>query len=173
MTSTHRRLAAVSAVVVSLVAAPLAQRPAPVPGHDLAASRRVVVFNAVSRPVDPGLAASLQRSLDQWAMEPGHRGVTAAVILADGAEWTGAAGRAADDEAMRPEHLLGIASITKTMTAAVILQLVDEGVLQLDDPISRWLPPVPTSPAPASSLPRKPPTRCVRWAAASSTSTRP
>ena len=89
------------------------------------------------------VAARLNAALAEWARVPGHRGVTASVVLADGAQWTGAAGIAAAGEPMRAEHLIGIASITKTMTAAVILQLVDEGVVRLDDPIERWLDPLP------------------------------
>lgn len=91
--------------------------------------------------VPEALAAALQSALSDWARGPGHRGVTAAVVLADGAAWTGASGLAGPDEPMRPEHLVGVASITKTMTAAVILQLVDEGVLRLDNPVERWLDP--------------------------------
>jgi D-alanyl-D-alanine carboxypeptidase len=83
---------------------------------------------------------SLQAALEQWAESPSHRGVSAAVVFADGTLWSGASGRAADDEPLRTDHLIQIASITKTMTAAVILQLVDEGVLRLEDPLSRWLP---------------------------------
>jgi D-alanyl-D-alanine carboxypeptidase len=91
--------------------------------------------------VPEAVATTLQAALDVWARVPGHRGVTAAVVLADGAAWTGAAGLAGPDEPLRPDHLIGVASITKTMTAAVILQLVDEGVLRLDDPVGRWLDP--------------------------------
>ena len=36
-----------------------------------------------------------------------------------------------------------IASITKTMTSAVILQLAQEGKLALDDPVSKYIPDVP------------------------------
>ncbi|MEZ4456197.1 MAG: serine hydrolase domain-containing protein [Gemmatimonadales bacterium] len=43
---------------------------------------------------------------------------------------------------LRPEHLISIASITKTMTGAVILRLAEAGKLVLDDPISRWLQPI-------------------------------
>ncbi len=92
--------------------------------------------------VPEALAADLHLALTQWAAVPGHRGVTAAVVLPGGARWTGAAGLAGEGEPMRPEHLIGIASITKTMTGAVILQLVDEGVVRLDDPIERWLDPI-------------------------------
>ena len=70
--------------------------------------------------VPEALAADLHLALTQWAAVPGHRGVTAAVVLPGGARWTGAAGLAGDGEPMRPEHLIGIASITKTMTGAVI-----------------------------------------------------
>ena len=39
-----------------------------------------------------------------------------------------------------PDSIARIASITKPVTAAAVMLLVDEGVLALDDPISRWLP---------------------------------
>ncbi|MEZ5420260.1 MAG: serine hydrolase [Vicinamibacterales bacterium] len=96
--------------------------------------------------VPPALVDALARELEEWARVPGHRGVAASIVLADGAQWAGAAGWAADGEPMRADHLVGIASITKTMTAAVILQLVDEGVVQLDDPLERWLDPLPHVP---------------------------
>jgi len=41
---------------------------------------------------------------------------------------------------MTPETLCRIASITKTFTAAAIMQLRDQGKLRLDDPITRFLP---------------------------------
>ncbi len=82
--------------------------------------------------VPPDVARALRDAIDAWAAEPGHRGVSASVILANGAQWGGAAGYAGD-ERLRDDHLIVIASITKTMTGAVILQLVDEGILRLDD----------------------------------------
>lgn len=81
----------------------------------------------------------LQEALDEWAAQPGHRGVSGAVVMSDGSEWVGAAGIEASGSALLPEHLIWIASITKTMTGAVILSLTEEGALTLDDPISRWL----------------------------------
>ncbi|HUD50750.1 serine hydrolase domain-containing protein, partial [Parvibaculum sp.] len=39
-----------------------------------------------------------------------------------------------------PEALFQIGSITKLYTAALCLQLVEEGKLALDEPIRRWLP---------------------------------
>lgn len=90
--------------------------------------------------VPPDVARAFGDAIGAWAAEPGHRGVSASVILANGAQWSGAAGYAGD-ERLRDDHLIVIASITKTMTGAVILQLVDEGILRLDDPIDRWLAP--------------------------------
>ena len=86
------------------------------------------------------ISARLQGALDAWADAPGHRGVSAAVVLADGEMWVGTAGIEATGKALEPDHLIAIASITKTMTGAVVLQLAEEGALGLDDPISAWLP---------------------------------
>jgi D-alanyl-D-alanine carboxypeptidase len=44
---------------------------------------------------------------------------------------------------MQVNNYMRIASITKTMTATVILQLVDQGKLGLDDPVSKYQPEVP------------------------------
>lgn len=85
--------------------------------------------------------AALQAALDEWAAAPGHYGVSASVILREGTEWTGVAGRAGDDAPVAPDHLIQIASITKTMTGALVLQLVDEGIVRLDDPLDRWIDP--------------------------------
>jgi D-alanyl-D-alanine carboxypeptidase len=47
-----------------------------------------------------------------------------------------------DDTPMPPEGAFRIGSITKMFTAAVIMQLAEEGVLTLDDPLTLWLPEV-------------------------------
>jgi D-alanyl-D-alanine carboxypeptidase len=41
---------------------------------------------------------------------------------------------------MRPDHLFRIASHSKTFTATLVLQLVDEGRVGLDDPVGRHVP---------------------------------
>ena len=43
---------------------------------------------------------------------------------------------------MAPEDAFRIGSITKMFTATVIIQLAEDGVLTLDDPLTRWLPEV-------------------------------
>src|SRR5580765_2909266 len=41
---------------------------------------------------------------------------------------------------VEPESIVRIASITKPITAAGVMLLVDDGLVELDDPIARWLP---------------------------------
>lgn len=83
----------------------------------------------------------MAQALNTWAGAPGHHGVSAAAVFADGTEWSAAAGRAGLAESLQRSHLIAIGSVTKTMTAAVILQLAAEGRLSLDDSISLHLPP--------------------------------
>ena len=45
-----------------------------------------------------------------------------------------------ENEPMRRDTIFRIASITKPITAAATMVLVDEGKLQLDDSVERWLP---------------------------------
>src|SRR5438067_12371324 len=41
---------------------------------------------------------------------------------------------------LEPDSIARIASITKPITAAAVMNLVDEGLVALEDPIARWLP---------------------------------
>jgi D-alanyl-D-alanine carboxypeptidase len=67
------------------------------------------------------------------------------VVIVDGAEWTGASGKAdlESGEPVTPETLFGIGSVTKSFVAALVLDLAEEGVLSVDDRLSRWLPDYP------------------------------
>ena len=44
------------------------------------------------------------------------------------------------DQATEPGLTFPIASVTKPMTATLVMQLVEEGLLELDDPVQQWLP---------------------------------
>jgi CubicO group peptidase (beta-lactamase class C family) len=41
---------------------------------------------------------------------------------------------------MRPDLLMAIGSVTKVYTAALLLDLSDDGILSLDDPLTTWIP---------------------------------
>jgi CubicO group peptidase (beta-lactamase class C family) len=69
-------------------------------------------------------------------------GVVAAVARSGGTE-TAAVGRMGAEPGAAPmaeDALFRIASVTKPVTAAALLMLVDEGRAALGDPIGRWLP---------------------------------
>ncbi len=59
-------------------------------------------------------------------------------------QFAGASGFAnlMDETPMSPEGAFRIGSITKMFTATVIVQLAEDGVLSLDDPLALWLPEV-------------------------------
>ncbi len=95
--------------------------------------------------LDPALAATLQAALDgQVQMQP-LLGATLGVSIADRGTWIGASGfaDAARTTPMTPDDRFRVGSVTKTFTGAVVLQLVDEGVVTLDDPLERWYPGFP------------------------------
>lgn len=84
--------------------------------------------------------SALQKAITDWAKEGSHYGVSASVILKNGTEWVSSTGTGATGNTLTPDHLIWMASITKSMTGAIIMQLAEEEKLGLDDPISRWLP---------------------------------
>lgn len=95
--------------------------------------------------VDPALVAALQEALEELLDEAPATGLTAAIEFADGAVWTGAAGSthpAGIDggRVMVAGDLFNIASITKSFTAGLILNLVDDGLVSLDDSFETWVP---------------------------------
>lgn len=88
-------------------------------------------------PVSDELAAELQEVLDTSA---NGSGITATLITPQGT-WSGATGFAAGDRPMTPDDQMSIASITKTLVAAQVMQLVEAGALGLDDRVADRLPP--------------------------------
>lgn len=109
----------------------------------LAATACRVEYYPTREPVfQETVTTQLQEILDAWRSRHGIVGVTLAVDgpkigaiqVASGIsnKETGAA--------MTPQDRFGVAGLTKTFTAALVLQLVDEGLLSLDDRLDRWFP---------------------------------
>ena len=94
---------------------------------------------AMAQPAD---IASEAEAILAAAYRDGEPGA-AAIVMKDGQVlWSGGRGLA-DIESGRPiapDTVFRIGSITKQFTAAVVLQLVAEGKLSLDDPLSRFFP---------------------------------
>jgi D-alanyl-D-alanine carboxypeptidase len=92
------------------------------------------------RALPDTVAASLQAVLD-GAVEGGtFHGLTAAVIVGDSGSWSGAAGADDKEHPLTPDSQQLIASVGKTVTAAAILRLAEEGMLNLDHPAVNYLP---------------------------------
>jgi D-alanyl-D-alanine carboxypeptidase len=88
--------------------------------------------------------ASLQLELDRVRRQLGIPGVSVTIVFPDGTRWTGVSGLA-DVSTKRPvtaDTAFALASMSKTFTSALILQLVDEGRLRLTDPAIAVLPPL-------------------------------
>ncbi|GAA1958633.1 serine hydrolase domain-containing protein [Amycolatopsis minnesotensis] len=97
---------------------------------------------AEARPAQPDPTHSDTRAV--LGRYQAKAGPGAAVYAGDAAgSWHLSAGTAAINgpvRAITPDDHFRIASQTKTFTAAVVMQLVDEGKIELDGPIERYLP---------------------------------
>ncbi len=93
-------------------------------------------------PLDPALVAQLQHLLDDRVADGFVPGAVLSVSIPGYLPWSGASGVADHTRGlpMKPDTLVHIASITKMFTAVVVLQLAEEGRLNLDAPIDTWLP---------------------------------
>lgn len=113
-------------------------------GTGAAAAILLAPVAAQAQETDPRLARietrvrTLLDSLHRTARFPG---ASVAFVLPDGRSGAVAVGLADREEgrALTPADRLLAGSIGKTFVSAVALQMVAEGSLRLDDPISRWL----------------------------------
>jgi D-alanyl-D-alanine carboxypeptidase len=88
---------------------------------------------------------ALNRAVDDLLAQVYAPGFSATVTLPGEPPWQRVRGVAniATDRPMRAGLQQRIGSITKTMTASLVLQLVEAGQLSLDDPLSTWYPAFP------------------------------
>ena len=94
--------------------------------------------SAPTKPVDAATAGRLQAVVD-GAVDHGAPDMIAAVITADGT-WAGAAGiDGPKGRKAESTDEFGIASVSKVLLAALVLKLADQGRIELDAPIERYL----------------------------------
>ena len=93
----------------------------------------------------PAYAMTLQQQLPEVMKANAIPGVVVLIKSPTRGDWSGTFGTAeiGKEVPMSLNDFLRIGSNTKTMTSTVILQLVQEGKLKLDDPISKFRPDVP------------------------------
>jgi D-alanyl-D-alanine carboxypeptidase len=92
----------------------------------------------------PPFPQGLQQILDDGVRAGNGLGISVAVIAEGHEPWTAVAGLSSRSNAvgvlMRPEMLFEIGSVDKNLVTVIMLQLVQEGRINLDDPVNRWFP---------------------------------
>jgi D-alanyl-D-alanine carboxypeptidase len=91
-------------------------------------------------PLPEPVGGLLQAVLDGALEDGAVGGVTAAVIVAGSGSWSGAAGVDLGQNSLIPDAQLPIASVGKTIIAAQVLRLAEQGKLGLDDHAADHLP---------------------------------
>jgi D-alanyl-D-alanine carboxypeptidase len=93
----------------------------------------------------PAYAKTLQEEIPKVMAANAIPGVVILIRSRDQGEWSATFGTAeiGKDVPMSIDDHFRVGSNTKTMTSTVILQLMEEGKLALDDPISKYRPDVP------------------------------
>jgi CubicO group peptidase (beta-lactamase class C family) len=87
------------------------------------------------------LLAELTDQVDQLRSATGTPGVAYGVVAGGELVVAGAGSTSvADPREVTPETLFRLCSLTKPMTATLAVALVEDGRLQLDAPVARWLP---------------------------------
>jgi len=104
----------------------------------------------VAGPVAAG-AKDFQTKVASFVRENRLHGAAAGIVHGSELVWSGGVGfaDAASQRASGPDVLYRIASITKTVTGTAVMQLRDAGLLDLDDPVVKWIPELSDSASPA------------------------
>jgi D-alanyl-D-alanine carboxypeptidase len=88
-------------------------------------------------PVSEEMAAEFQAALNDMAEGAGM----AATVMSPDGTWSGATGKADGVRDVRINDQFAIGSVTKPVIAAQVMQMVEAGELDLDDPATDHLPP--------------------------------
>ena len=86
------------------------------------------------------LDQKLQKVMDKGLERYDAKGASAAIVFPDGTRWSGTSGYSHDTVSIHPDMIFAIGSVTKNVVAALTMQLAEENILSLEDPLSKWLP---------------------------------
>ncbi|MGY1731155.1 serine hydrolase domain-containing protein [Geodermatophilus sp. SYSU D01045] len=100
---------------------------------------------AATTPPGPEERVARSDALLEEVLAADEPGCSAAVGIDGEVVWAGARGLAdtATGRPLTPETTFDVASVGKQFTATAVLLLEQDGVLSLEDPVSRWLPGLP------------------------------
>ncbi len=117
--------------------------PAPNPGPEAGTPPVLEQPQPITRPrLAPATRLALQARLDRIRERYAIPGISAAIVLPDGATWSGVSGMAdvAAETPVTRSTSFAIASVSKTFTSALILALAEDGLIDLEAPVRQYLP---------------------------------
>ncbi|MEP1096991.1 MAG: serine hydrolase domain-containing protein [Cyclobacteriaceae bacterium] len=99
----------------------------------------ILVTNLCAQEI-PAKFRKIQKHMDK-AVDAGLSGLVISVKHSKLGEWTGVSGYANKEKAelMRENHVMALASISKTFTAVATMLLVEDGKIELDKPVGDYL----------------------------------
>ncbi len=94
---------------------------------------------SIQSTIDPVLADSLQAALHRAVDQLEPIGLSVAMNFGGGDIWAAASGISSDTDSLNTDHVFPVGSVSKTITSACIVSMVDEGLLNLDDTVGTWI----------------------------------
>jgi CubicO group peptidase (beta-lactamase class C family) len=139
----------------TVAASPSPASPAPspaAPAPSPAASATPAISPGISA-LPSGRAAAIEAAVLAAMQRLGAPGLSAAVVRERELRWSAGFGLADVENAVpaTPATVYRLASVSKPLTATVVLQLVEKGRLDLDAPIQRYVPSFPDKPWPITA----------------------
>ena len=135
--SSIRRLGA-GMWVVAIVVAAAGVADASAGGGSTAAR---VVAQTGHVPVEESTLAAVEQYLETARSEIGLPGLAAGIVVGDEVAFVGGFGAAASGvPSVGPDTPFLVASLSKSMTALAVMQLVEDGRVDLDEPVTTYLP---------------------------------
>ncbi len=114
----------------------------PAPSRPAVPSIAIRVPEPAGLTATPAIRRALQARLDQLRARYGVPGISVTILFPDGSSWLGVSGVAdvAKKTPVTPSTSFAIASVSKTFTAALVIALAQDGVIELDMPVRTYLP---------------------------------
>ena len=98
----------------------------------------IINSNVAKAQMSLQFADTLQQTLSNFATDSNMQGVAAAVVFPDGSTWSSTHGNHGNDP-LTTDMLYDIGSNTKSMIAAVMLMMEEDGLLSIDDTLYQYI----------------------------------
>lgn len=111
-----------------------------------AAQAQAEALPRAARPEDVGLSSAQLKRIEEVTQKHVDSGLVPGAVMLVARRgkiaWSATLGKrdVASGDAMKPDSIFRIYSMTKPLASVAAMMLVEDGVLQVGDPVSRWLP---------------------------------